>query len=100
VSWNASSGATSYEFCVDTTPNNSCDTSWQTTGGATNGIVSGLSTQTTYFWQARARNGAGVVDADGGAWWSFTTGNSFNVAAATNGAIATASSTRHEGFAP
>ena len=33
----------------------------------------GLTAGTTYFWQVRARNGAGTTEANGGTWWSFTT---------------------------
>ena len=30
--------------------------------------------ETTYYWQVRAVNSYAVVEADGGTWWSFTTG--------------------------
>jgi subtilisin family serine protease len=73
LSWTASSGATSYEYCVDTTNNSSCDGSWTSTGTAQSAAPSGLAVNTTYYWQVRARNATATTDADLGAWWSFTT---------------------------
>jgi len=89
LNWAASNGATSYEYCVDTTNNNSCDTGWTSTAGTSVGI-GGLNSSTTYYWQVRARNAAGAIEADNGKWWNFTTlqVNSVNVAAAVNGALA------------
>ena len=29
----------------------------------------------TYYWQVRAQTAAGTVEADGGAWWTFTVGS-------------------------
>ncbi len=103
LSWGASSGATSYEYCVDTTNNNTCDTSWTSTFG-TSIAVGGLNAG-TYFWQVRARNGTGTTEGDGGTWWSFTTSSSVvntaaNVASAANGATATASSFFDSSYAP
>jgi RHS repeat-associated protein len=71
LSWTASSGAASYEYCIDTTANGACDGSWQSAGTATGASVTGLTAGTTYSWQVRARNGAGTTDASGG-WSSFT----------------------------
>lgn len=101
LSWGTSSGATSYEYCVDTTNNNSCDGNWATTSG-TSTVPGGLNSGTTYFWQVRARSSAGTTDADVGAWWSFTTslGGRVNVAAAANGAVASASSTFNAFYGP
>jgi len=72
LAWSGGSGATSFEYCVDTTNNNTCDTSWVSTT-ALSATVNTLVQNTTYYWQARARNATGVTDADGGTWSSFTT---------------------------
>jgi hypothetical protein len=71
LGWGASSGASSYEYCLDATNNSACDGTWQT---AASGVtVSGLTTGMTYYWQVRARNSGGATLADGGTWWSFAT---------------------------
>jgi hypothetical protein len=73
LSWGATiPGAPSYEYCVDTTNDNSCGTGW-TSMASTSAALSGLNANTTYWWQVRARNMAGTTDADYGTWWSFTT---------------------------
>src|SRR6185503_13546306 len=59
LTWAASSGATSYEYCVDTTNNTSCDTGW-TTATTLTAAPSGLTPNTTYWWQVRARNATGA----------------------------------------
>lgn len=92
--WGTSTNATSYEYCVDTSNNGTCDTSWLSTAssGAT---LSGLAAGTTYAWQVRARNALTTTDADGGTWWTFATAAAaprVNVAAATAGATTLASS--------
>ncbi len=71
--WADSNGANSYEFCLDTSNNNNCDTNWQTVTGNTGIYQQGLNTETSYYWQVRAVTSSGKVDADGGTWWSFTT---------------------------
>ncbi len=72
LTWSASSGATSYQYCYDTTNNNLCDDAWTTSSGLT-ASLSGLSYGTTYYWQVRALNAAGNVQADYGDWYSFQT---------------------------
>jgi hypothetical protein len=72
LAWNASAGATSYEYCIDTSADDGCDGDWTAAGGTSVG-VSGLSMGTTYYWQARANNTVGTTAADDGSWWSFTT---------------------------
>jgi hypothetical protein len=74
LSWGTSSGATSYEYCYDSTNDNACS-SWTSTGTSANVALSGLSLGTTYYWQIRSINGTGTTYADGSstAFWSFTT---------------------------
>ncbi len=73
LSWGASTGATSYEYCLDATVNSACDGTWTSTGTARTASRTGLATSTRYEWQVRARNAAGVTDANAGTWWTFTT---------------------------
>ena len=70
LSWSASSGAVSYEYCYATTTG--C-TSWTSVGTNTSVALSGLANDTTYYWQVRAVNGGGNTLADAGTYWSFTT---------------------------
>ena len=72
LTWGASSGATSYEYCHDTSNDNACS-SWTSNGANTSVALSGLSRNTTYYWQARAINVFGTSEADGETWWNFTT---------------------------
>jgi hypothetical protein len=72
LSWQASNDAASYEYCYDTTNNSACDVSWAPTT-ATSALVSGLSPGTVFYWQVRAVNPTGSVEANSGAWWSFGT---------------------------
>jgi predicted secreted protein len=72
LSWETSASATSYEYCIDTSDNSSCDTSWvSTTGNSVS--LSGLANG-GYSWQARARNASGTTDTNAGAWWNFAVG--------------------------
>jgi serine protease len=73
LSWAASSGATSYEVCYDTTNDSACSGAWTDVGTATSRAISGLARATTYYWQVRANNASGQTSANGGAWWSFRT---------------------------
>ena len=59
LGWYASSGATSYEYCYDTTDDGGC-TNWVDTGTTRSANVSGLSPSTTYYWQVRAINNTGI----------------------------------------
>jgi hypothetical protein len=69
--WEASSGATSYEYCIDDSSNNTCNTSWISTGANTNAFLTGLTTG-NHSWQVRAANSHGSLEANGGIWWNFT----------------------------
>jgi hypothetical protein len=71
LSWEASSGATRYEYCISKT--NPCS-NWKTNGTVTSVAVNGLSPATTYYWHVRAVNKYGktfsnAIKAD----WSFKT---------------------------
>ena len=72
LSWGASSTATSYEYCIDTSNNSACDASWISTGATTSVGLSSLIPATSYYWQVRANNASGTTNANGGTWWSFT----------------------------
>ena len=74
LSWAGSAGATSYQFCYDTTNDNAC-ANWTNNGTSTSKTLSGLSLKTTYYWHVRAINSGGTTYANGGptAFWSFRT---------------------------
>lgn len=79
LSWAASTGATSYEYCLTTTPPTAGQTTcssaagWVSTGTSRTVTVT-LSRLTTYYWQVRAVNSTGTTYANTGTWWRFTTG--------------------------
>jgi hypothetical protein len=60
------------EYCIDTVDNSACDASWISTASSTEAALSGLTSNTAYYWQARAVNPWGTTEADSGTWWSFT----------------------------
>ncbi len=73
LSWGPSTDATSYEFCVDTSNNASCDGAWVDAGGATSTGIGPLQAGWTYYWQVRAVNANGTTGANSGTWWQFST---------------------------
>ena len=73
LKWALSSGATSYQVCIDTVNNNACDTTWTSLGNVQSYTASGLLSKRTYYWQVRAVNTGGTTDANAGAAWRFTT---------------------------
>ena len=73
LSWDASTGADSYEYCYDTTNNNACDGSWTSAGSNLSVVLNGLSAATNYYWQVKAHNGTGTINANDGSWWEFST---------------------------
>ncbi len=60
LSWAASTGATGYEYCYDTTNDSACTGTWTPTTG-TSVTLAGLTSNTTYYWQVRAINGGGAT---------------------------------------
>ncbi len=90
LTWGSRSGATSYDYCIDTTNDSTCTSPavWTNTGTTTSASVS-LSPATTYYWQVRANTSGGSIYADGNVWWSFTTtsvGATFNKVSPANAA--------------
>jgi hypothetical protein len=75
LSWGAATGATSYEYCIDTSRNGTCNATWISVGSATSTTLNGLLLKTTYEWQVRAVNTSGTRLANNGSWWRFTTVN-------------------------
>jgi hypothetical protein len=74
LSWGASSGATSYQVCYDTTNDNAC-ANWVSNGAFTSRALNGLLPGTTYYWHVRSVNNSGTTYANGSptAFWSFRT---------------------------
>ena len=72
--WQSSVGATSYEYCYDTSNDNACST-WTNVGSSTSVVLSSLGNGVTYYWQVRANNASGTAYANGSstAFWDFTT---------------------------
>ena len=96
LSWGASSGATSYTYCVVPSGSPACST-WTSAGGATSAAITGLSAGTTYTWQVRALNATAIIGADSSTWWTFTTAaaaapGAFNKTSPSNAAAGTATS--------
>jgi hypothetical protein len=75
LSWNASSGQTDYEYCIDPNLNSACDSGgvWTSTSNDTSAALSGLAYANSYEWQVRAVNASGNTEADSGTWWTFVT---------------------------
>jgi uncharacterized repeat protein (TIGR02543 family) len=61
-----------YEYCYDMTNDSAC-AGWTSVSESTSVRVTGLSKNTTYFWQVRAHNAAGDTYANNSTYWSFTT---------------------------
>jgi hypothetical protein len=74
LNWGVSSDATSYEYCVDVSNNDACDSSWVDVGNATGIGMTGAVPNQTYYWHVRAVSAGGTTYANGNstAFWSFT----------------------------
>jgi hypothetical protein len=73
LSWQASVGATSYQYCVDTVNDNLCGGTWVSTGTTRTAKLSGLTSKVKYYWMVRAVTTGGTTLANAGTWWAFTT---------------------------
>lgn len=81
LSWTASAGATSYQYCFS--PNyidSNCAYlgGWKDIGNVTTYTIPSdtkLIWGSRYYWQIRAVNSGGSTLANDGAWWTFTTAN-------------------------
>lgn len=73
LSWTTSTGAASYEYCLDRSDNGTCNGAWSSVGASTSWTIPELLPNTQYSWQVRAVNSAGNVEADSSTWWTFTT---------------------------
>jgi hypothetical protein len=73
LSWGASTAAVRYEYCIDTSNNNTCNASWISAGTATSKKLSALTAGTKYYWQARVVKPEDIFEGNGGNWWNFTT---------------------------
>ena len=72
--WQLSQYTTSYEYCIDTTSNATCDgDDWISNDQFNIAQISGLEYATSYYWQVRARNADSDTYANGGAWHTFHT---------------------------
>jgi hypothetical protein len=58
---------------VDTTNDSACSATWISTTAARQVTLNGLTRNTNYYWEVRARNAAGVTLANSASWWKFTT---------------------------
>jgi hypothetical protein len=71
LSWQSSTDTDSYEYCYSSAPG-PC-TRWNSVGTNTSVTLNGLAPNYTYYWQVRAVNAGGNIEANNGTWWSFTT---------------------------
>lgn len=69
LSWTESTYAASYEYCYATSI--AACTNWTSTSGGSV-LITGLSDNTTYYWQVRAVNPSGSIEASAG-YWQFKT---------------------------
>lgn len=72
LSWDSSSGATEYQYCLVAGSSDRCN-SWTSTGTNTNVSLSGLRPNTSYSWQVRAFGPGGVIHGNNGNWGTFKT---------------------------
>jgi hypothetical protein len=78
LKWSAytGTGLNRYRYCIDTSNNNQCDAAgeWTNAWGNTSVTLTTLAANTTYYWQVQAvLNDNTKVDANSGAWWTFST---------------------------
>jgi hypothetical protein len=73
LSWTAMTGATDYQYCVNTTNDTACGGGWTSVGTATSVSLPNLLAGVTYYWQAQATVNGSPVAANNGTWWSLST---------------------------
>jgi len=73
LSWGVSSGATSYEYCLDTTAGSTCNTAWVSTGTNRTVTLSNLPRNTTHYWLVRSVYAGAYTYANNSTWRSFRT---------------------------
>ena len=71
LSWAASYGATGYEYCYSSVAGPCLK--WNSVGTNTSVTLNNVTSNYTYYWQVRAINAGGTLEANDGTWWSFTT---------------------------
>jgi hypothetical protein len=75
TSWSSSPNAVRYEYCYDTSNNDSCDNvnGWVSTGTWRSVSYTNLAYSTKYYWQVRAVDASNnIVYPNNSTWWSFT----------------------------
>ena len=87
LTWETSTGALNYEYCLDNIENAACDSVWVNVGTNTSVNLGGLQPGTHYAWQVRATNGDGTTYANNGEWRSFATQPAISGNAGVAGAI-------------
>ncbi len=75
LDWGDPGDATFFEYCLDSTPGESCNTGWVSTASTSEVPVSGLFWNRTYEWQVRATNSIGTTYADTSSFFQFSTLN-------------------------
>jgi hypothetical protein len=76
LSWGSTSPLTRYEYCYDSTINDTCNGTWTSTGTSNSVNLPTLSYSTPYEWHVRAYNGTAsptYSNASTTAFWTFTT---------------------------
>lgn len=71
LSWEASPGASGYEYCYNITGDTTCPGGWMSAGTNTSVSLAELGHGATYSWQVRTTGSP--IYANGGTWWAFTT---------------------------
>jgi len=69
--WQPDGSGVFYYHCLDHTNNDKCDSNIYWYNNDNNRTITGLNTNSTYYWQVLACNSYGCRGANGGTWWSF-----------------------------
>jgi hypothetical protein len=73
LTWDASSNATSYQYCINTIASCTTPAKWISNRTKTSVNLRNLTKGVKYYWQVRSINATGITYANGRstAWWSF-----------------------------